>query len=165
MVRDELNGKRHQFGDDPLENIKAKCEQYQTTNDIGDPEFHAILGFIYDAACKLPNRPAAGEGDYVDIVFDGPPSHESGRFVEVENAKGQSIRFGEWVHRPDGFWVLRIKGEDMLAQNHKHRWTSIQVLPRNIGLWCTFVCAECEESKQIISEYGTGFGEVSSENS
>ena len=32
----------------------------------------------------------------IRIVFDGPPSHESGRFVEVENEKGEGIRFGEW---------------------------------------------------------------------
>lgn len=46
--------------------------------------------------------------EWVDIVFDGPPSHIAGRFVEVENEKGASIRFGEWVERPDGFWALRI---------------------------------------------------------
>lgn len=45
---------------------------------------------------------------FVDIVFDGPPSHKSGRFVEVENDRGASIKFGEWVHRDDGFWALRI---------------------------------------------------------
>ena len=50
---------------------------------------------------------------YVDIVFDGPPSHESGRFVEVENSKGASIRFGEWVQRPDGFLALRLPGYDL----------------------------------------------------
>ena len=44
----------------------------------------------------------------VDVVFDGPPSHESGRFVEVENSEGMSINFGDWVHRPDGYWVLRF---------------------------------------------------------
>lgn len=43
---------------------------------------------------------------YVDIVFDGPPSHESGRFVEVEDAAGKSIKFGEWVERPDGYWGI-----------------------------------------------------------
>jgi len=51
---------------------------------------------------------------HIDIVFDGPPSHESGRFVEVENEKRESINFGEWVERDDGYWVLRIpctKGE------------------------------------------------------
>lgn len=56
--------------------------------------------------------PQTGVGDavadYVDIVFDGPPSHESGRFVEVENSEGASIKFGEWVHREDGYWALRI---------------------------------------------------------
>ena len=25
---------------------------------------------------------------HIDIVFDGPPSHQSGRFVEVEDDKG-----------------------------------------------------------------------------
>ena len=48
---------------------------------------------------------------YVDIVFDGPPSHESGRFVEVENDKGASIRFGEWVECGE-YWCLRIKLSD-----------------------------------------------------
>ncbi len=44
----------------------------------------------------------------VDIVFDGPPSHESGRFIEVEDSDGNSIKFGEWLKRPDGYWVLRV---------------------------------------------------------
>jgi hypothetical protein len=43
----------------------------------------------------------------IDIVFDGPPDHEAGRFVEVER-DGESISFGEWVKREDGFWALRI---------------------------------------------------------
>ncbi len=45
---------------------------------------------------------------FIDIVFDGPPSHVTGRFVEVENDQGASINFGEWVKREDGYWVLRI---------------------------------------------------------
>lgn len=44
----------------------------------------------------------------IDIVFDGPPSHSSGRFVEVEDASGKSIRVGEWIARPDGLWALRL---------------------------------------------------------
>ena len=44
----------------------------------------------------------------VDIVFDGPPGHKSGRFVEVENEEGASVSVGEWVERDDGFWVLRM---------------------------------------------------------
>ncbi len=44
----------------------------------------------------------------IDIVFDGPPSEPAPRFVEVENDKGESIRAGEWIERPDGYWVLRL---------------------------------------------------------
>ena len=43
----------------------------------------------------------------INIIFDGPPSHESGRFVEVETDDGKSINAGEWIER-DGYWVLRI---------------------------------------------------------
>ena len=50
---------------------------------------------------------------YFDVVFDGPPSHESGRFVEVENALGHGFNAGTWVERPDGFWALRIKRGEM----------------------------------------------------
>jgi len=46
--------------------------------------------------------------DYIDIVFDGPPGPEGPRFVEVEDEQGRSIKVGEWLQRPDGYWVLRI---------------------------------------------------------
>jgi hypothetical protein len=45
---------------------------------------------------------------YLHIVFDGPPGPEAGRFVEVEDDTGKSVRFGEWVQREDGYWVLRV---------------------------------------------------------
>jgi len=44
----------------------------------------------------------------INIIFDGPPSHELGRFVEVETDDGKSIRVGEWIERDDGLWALRI---------------------------------------------------------
>jgi hypothetical protein len=44
----------------------------------------------------------------INIVFDGPPAHESGRFVEVEDDKGHGLRVGQWYERPDGLWALRI---------------------------------------------------------
>lgn len=46
--------------------------------------------------------------DYLDIVFGGGPSHESGRFVKVEDPSGKSVRVGEWIDRGDGYWALRI---------------------------------------------------------
>ena len=30
----------------------------------------------------------------INIIFDGPPSHNSGRFVEVETDSGKSIHKG-----------------------------------------------------------------------
>jgi hypothetical protein len=47
-------------------------------------------------------------GKFIDIVFDGPPSHESGRFIEVEDEHGHSIKVGRWVHHDDGYWALRL---------------------------------------------------------
>jgi len=44
----------------------------------------------------------------INIIFSGPPSHESGRFVEVETDDGKSINAGDWIQREDGLWALRI---------------------------------------------------------
>lgn len=63
------------------------------------------------------------ETRYIDILFDGPPSHQAGRFVEVENERGQSINAGTWLSpsdtedddgKSDGFWRLRIKTKPSL---------------------------------------------------
>jgi hypothetical protein len=45
---------------------------------------------------------------FIDIVFDGPPGPNPGRFVEVENESGESICAGEWIDRGDGMWALRV---------------------------------------------------------
>jgi hypothetical protein len=71
------------------------------------------------------------------IVFDGPPSHDAGRFVEVETPDGKSVNAGEWHERPDGFWELRLTApsppteeapampgvEAYKAENAEHGWT------------------------------------------
>lgn len=49
---------------------------------------------------------------HIDIVFDGPPDHTMPRFIEVES-EGKSIRIGQWLLRPDGYWVLRIPTEQI----------------------------------------------------
>jgi len=43
----------------------------------------------------------------INIVFDGPPGHLTGNFVEVELDNGESINAGEWIQRGD-YWILRI---------------------------------------------------------
>lgn len=48
---------------------------------------------------------------FIDIVFDGPPAPESGRFIEVEDPNGWSINAGEWIDRGNGTWALRISPE------------------------------------------------------
>jgi hypothetical protein len=42
----------------------------------------------------------------IAIRFDGPPSHESGRFIEVER-DGASISFGKWKQDGDD-WLLEL---------------------------------------------------------
>ena len=50
---------------------------------------------------------------YLQIVFDGPPGPKGGRFVEVEDANGCSVRLGEWIEREDGYWVLMFDRDDV----------------------------------------------------
>lgn len=45
----------------------------------------------------------------VRVIFDGPPSHESGRFVECEDEQGRGIKAGEWKELENGLWELRIE--------------------------------------------------------
>lgn len=53
-------------------------------------------------------RASASSPEFVDIVFDGPPGPESGRFVECEDPQGRGMRAGEWIDRGNGLWALRI---------------------------------------------------------
>ena len=58
----------------------------------------------------------------IRIVFDGPPGHEAGRFVEVEDIDGRGLDAGEWHERDDGFWELRIEGVDLAVVAGKAAW-------------------------------------------
>jgi hypothetical protein len=40
-----------------------------------------------------------GSVQAINIVFDGPPAHEGGRFVEVETDDGHSMSIGHWLER------------------------------------------------------------------
>jgi hypothetical protein len=57
--------------------------------------------------CCVP----VGPTEAIDLIFDGPPGPEAGRFVEAEDGDGYSVRVGEWAEAngPDkGYWRLRI---------------------------------------------------------
>lgn len=83
--------------------------------DCGQSEY--IGGECIPTAAPTPDS-AVPVASYVDIVFDGPPRHESGRFVEVESPVGRSINFGEWIHRDDGYWALRFTAPTPDAERH-----------------------------------------------
>ena len=65
----------------------------------------------------------------IHIVFDGPPGHEPGRFVEVEDANGISIKFGEWKHRDDGYWALVFPTfPDLLAERDRLKAERVELI-------------------------------------
>ena len=67
-----------------------------------------ILDGIYTALEAAERRGKASK-EAVNIIFDGPPGPEGGRFVEVENDAGQSVKVGEWLDSEDGYVKLRIE--------------------------------------------------------
>lgn len=66
--------------------------------------------------------------DYIDVVFSGPPSHDSGRFIEVEDSKGRSINAGDWIKRDDDTWVLRIPPAGVLNKREHFAACALQGL-------------------------------------
>ena len=97
------------------------------------------------------------QAEPVDIVFDGPPGPESGRFVEVESPPGRSIRFGEWVERDDGYWVLRFsppasrepEWEMLIDMAYRENLTTYQ-------RWLGMVAILIGEDHHILAEGGEG---------
>lgn len=47
------------------------------------------------------------------IRFDGPPSQESGRFIETEDGDGHGIGLGTWEAQKDGTWLLKYCESDL----------------------------------------------------
>lgn len=87
-------------------------------------EFKAALRFRRIARGKVMSARIVTEEHKsvteIDIVLDGPPSHEAGRFVEIEHAlHGHSMNVGQWVERDDGYWVIRLRvcDEDIHGEN------------------------------------------------
>ncbi len=88
-------------------------------------------------------------GDYIDIVFDGPPGPVCGRFVETEDSSGKGIRAGEWVDRPDGYCVLRIPTDaDLRARLElfrEHVCDECQCAP--VHAYTDDPCIDCEDAQ------------------
>ena len=79
--------------------LKIEVRAYQSWEEVCQPcALKAVAKFIQKA---IPTKP-------INVIFDGPPAPESGRFIEVETDDGVSINAGEWAEKGDGLWALRI---------------------------------------------------------
>lgn len=131
LPKDRMEGAVADLGDmaDRIELLRGKPEKIGTRIPISNWEEAEILSeerwYVVRAypkigstyVCRVPasGRTTCGsvveygmkEPVTLDIVFDGPPGPESGRFVEVE-IEGKGVRLGEWVEREDGLWALRL---------------------------------------------------------
>lgn len=75
------------------------------------------------------------------IVFDGPPGPEGGRFVEVENEHGVSVRAGEWVEVLRGgnrkYWTLQLGGQPVETAKLQGKIVELKALLRRIVKYAT----------------------------
>ena len=89
----------------------------------------------------------------INIIFDGPPGPEAGRFVEVETDDGKSITIGEWAERSDGLWARRITE---LPSDLPPDPTEVEIFERifDEGRYCS-ECVYCEHHRER-HPYGEG---------
>jgi hypothetical protein len=85
------------------------CMEEDYAGEPGPCFVCSISDVIFRLRAALSADTDAGVDRFIDIVFDGPPSNKSGRFVESEDPSGRSIRAGEWIDRGNGLWALRIR--------------------------------------------------------
>ena len=122
-------------GDDPrdiLETAKKLLARNEERTETSNPDNFAALSRVLKSELEEGTEPMNTDKEEtpststvrtIDVVFDGPPSHESGRFIEVEDSDGHSIKVGEWIHRADDYWALRIplphQGAEMTASEEE----------------------------------------------
>lgn len=92
---------------------RAATTTYLKLKDNGNANVRPLMAAVdsallaYLAALPLP---AAGEGlepmAAYHLVFDGFPSPNGPRFIELEDDNGRSFRGGEWISRSDGLTEL-----------------------------------------------------------
>lgn len=100
-----MNGMPAGFCDEPAYGEPTPCKTFRDAYGKLRRTDGRYAGYVPYLACPGHGGPKA---PYIDVVFDGPPGPEAGRFVEVENALGHGFNAGKWVQREDGYWVLRI---------------------------------------------------------
>ena len=71
----------------------------------------------------------------IRIVFDGPPGPVGGKFVEVENERGESIKCGEWVQVGD-YWILEIPYVPVGIMDPTRVWTIPKIAASSPSSYC-----------------------------
>jgi hypothetical protein len=91
--------------------VAERCEA-RLRGALGDAELvlHALreLRVIGRAAGVEVRADDAAHVVAEILEADGPPGPDAPCFVEVEDDERRSLRYGQWVERDDGHWVLRI---------------------------------------------------------
>lgn len=102
--------KRHAFASDIAQKSYRKRDGSKPTRSevLEASKCSDLCDKIIDRLRAIVERKENNMEKPINILFDGPPGPESGRFVEVETDDGKSIRAGEWIEREDGLWALRI---------------------------------------------------------
>ena len=87
----------------------------------------------------------------INIIFDGPPSHVAGRFVETEDDEGHGIKSGEWIERDNGYWSLRI---DHLPEDNKELDLLHKIAKEAKNLWdAGKLRLEDTQLKNLLTDY------------
>lgn len=119
-----------------LERIAKDCRLYALihidSSDCGsDKEAERCkteINKFMDTAIAL----LRSQGEAVYVIFDGPPSHESGRFVEVETTDRKGVGGLEWERCPfphQEYWRL---GPLYLAAPVAPEWVAVgERLPKD----------------------------------
>ncbi|KKN66515.1 hypothetical protein LCGC14_0470490 [marine sediment metagenome] len=88
--------------------------------------------------------------NYIDILFDGPPGNQSGRFVEIEDSQKQGIEIGEWVKRGT-YWALRIPDPRRMTELEDKVAELKLRLDLAVGHLNGDTCPECKNMNSVVT--------------
>jgi len=91
-----------------IEEARAVYDALMRGGMVPDPDATTAEPMdLMDAWDDVTAAYSAAEGDEFWVVFDGGPGPVGGRFVEVEDGHGNSVRTkAEWKQRGNGMWEL-----------------------------------------------------------
>ena len=132
---DETSQKPTRWGDCDCGKPKSSDEyMFKKNHEVG---CKALRG---EMPSEEPRETSEKQMNFIDVVFDGPPSHLSGRFVETEDPTGKGISAGQWIDRGDGLWALRIPSLRSLLAEGVRSWCDSPLPGR---AYPEYACGKC----------------------